>query len=356
MDLSQIRQNIDALDAQIIALLKQRAEQVHHVGEIKKQTNSPIFVPEREEALFAKIDAHNAGELNTESLHHIYREIISASLSMEGGIRVAYLGPEGTWSHYAALMQFGKSSTLIPVSSFDDIFDMIERNQADYGILPIENSTFGAVTTAMDLFAASPLGICAQVALTIRHSLMSSTSLENINRIYSHPQVFGQSRKWIAKNLPLAELIETSSTTKAAQLAANNPADSAALGSPLAAELSGLQILVKEVQDCATNTTRFAVLGKQTTQPTGKDRTSLVIRLHHKPGTLAELLQCFSNNNISLLRIESRPSQVANWDYVFYIDAEGHALASPLKEALQSAEEKCSMIKVLGSYIHTEPV
>ena len=351
MNLSELRQNIDRVDAQIVSLLKERSSYVRGVGEIKKEVNAPIFVPEREQALLEKIETLNAGVLPNQSLLSIYREIISCGYAQEGNLTIAYLGPPGTWSHQAAIKQFGRSVTLIDKPNFSDIFDMVERGQADYGIVPLENSSNGAVTPVMDLFIQSPLKICAQVHLSIKNGLMAKIPREQIKTIYSHPQVLGQCHDWLLRHFPEADLVETSSTTKAALIALQQ-ADkgAAALGTPLAAELFDLTLLEEDVQDKSNNTTRFAVLGHQTTLPTGKDRTSLLFHIHHRPGTLVDALDCFRKHGIDLIRIESRPSKVINWEYVFYVDTVGHALEEPLKSALAEQEQHCSILKILGSY------
>lgn len=357
IDLTKARLAIDEVDARIVELLKKRAEWVHEVGRIKKEKNSPIFVPERETALLNKLNRLNAGVLPEASLQAIYREIISCSFFLEGGLTIAYLGPKGTWSHQAALKQFGKSCELIPCQSFKDVFDMVDRRKAQYGVVPVENSSEGSVTAVMDLFVTSPLKICAQINLNIRNSLMADIPREHIRILYSHPQVLGQTRNWIQRHFPNAELVETSSTTKASILAKENAAMGAAsLGCPLAAELFGLNILEEDVQDQSCNTTRFAVIGRQETQPSGRDRTSLLIRIQHKPGTLAEVVNCFQRHNNNLIRIESRPSKVINWEYVFYIDAAGHIQESPLRETLPELEQHCSMLKILGSYADTDVI
>ena len=355
--LTKARLAIDEVDARIVELLKKRAEWVHEVVRIKKLKNSPIFVPDRETALLNKFNRVNAGVLPEASLQAIYREIISCSFFLEGGLTIAYLGPKGTWSHQAALKQFGKRCELIPCQSFKDVFDMVDRGKAQYGVVPVENSSEGSVTAVMDLFVTSPLKICAQINLNIRNSLMADIPREHIRILYSHPQVLGQTRNWIQRHFPNAELVETSSTTKASILAKENAAMGAAsLGCPLAAELFGLNILEEDVQDQSCNTTRFAVIGRQETQPSGRDRTSLLIRIQHKPGTLAEVVNCFQRHNNNLIRIESRPSKVINWEYVFYIDAAGHIQKSPLRETLPELEQHCSMLKILGSYADTDVI
>lgn len=355
--LAKARLAIDEVDAQIVELLKHRARWVHEVGRIKKEHDSPIFVPERETALLNKLNSLNAGVLPEASLQAIYREIISCSFFLEGGLTIAYLGPKGTWSHQAALKQFGKSCKLIACQSFKDVFDMVDLGKAQYGVVPVENSSEGAVSTVMDLFATSSLKICAQINLNIRYALMADVPREHIRILYSHPQALGQTRNWILRHFPNAEVVETSSTTKASILAKENAAmGGASLGCPLAAELFGLNILEEDIQDQPGNTTRFVVIGRQDTQPSGRDRTSLLIRIQHKPGTLAEVINCFQRHNNNLIRIESRPSKAINWEYVFYIDAVGHIQESPLRETLPELEQHCSMLKILGSYADTDVV
>lgn len=355
MDLSELRQNIDQVDSQIVDLLKQRSSYVREVGEIKKTDNAPIFVPEREKALLEKIEALNGGVLPRQSLLSIYREIISCGYAQEGSLTIAYLGPPGTWSHQAAFKQFGKSVTLIDRPNFADVFDMVERGEADYGLVPLENSSNGAVTPVMDLFIQSHLKICAQIHLSIKNGLMASIPKEEIKTIYSHPQVLGQCHDWLLRNFPDADLVETSSTTKAALIAVEQASKgAAALGTPLAADLFDLTLLEADVQDKSNNTTRFAVLGHQETLPTGKDRTSILFHIHHRPGTLVDALACFRKYEIDLIRIESRPSKVVNWEYVFYVDAVGHASEEPLKSTLTELEQHCSILKILGSYPQVE--
>ncbi|MEG0025457.1 MAG: prephenate dehydratase [Akkermansia sp.] len=351
MELPELRQNIDCIDAQIIELLKQRFSYVRQIGDLKKENNAPVFVPEREFSLISKLETLNQGSIPKQSLLAIYREIISCGYAQEGNLRIAYLGPPGTWSHIAAIKQFGRSVTLLDTPNFSDIFDMVSRGKAHYGIVPVENSTNGAVTPVLDLFVQSPLKICAQIHLSIKNALMANVPCEQIRTIYSHPQPLGQCSHWILRHFPNAELVETSSTTKAAQLASEQSSQgAAAIGTPLAAELFGLTLLEEDAQDNSNNTTRFAIIGHQESLPTGKDRTSLLFHIHHQPGTLVSALDCFKKHNIDLIRIESRPSKVINWEYVFYVDTLGHAQEEPLRSALKELEQHCSLLKILGSY------
>lgn len=354
MNLSDIRHSIDDLDEQIIRLLHRRFDLVQQVGHIKKEDSAPIFVPEREAALYARISRHNAGKLPEKALKAIYREIISCSFILEGNFKVAYLGPEGTWSHQAAIQQFGSSIDMIPCPGFKEVFDAVERENASYGVVPVENSTYGSVAPVMDIFVNSPLRICAQMQLRIQNCLLGNINRDEIRTIYSHPQILGQCHNWIERNYPDVRLIETASSTEAARIAAERAAEGvAAIGSPLAAQLNKLSVLEENIQDHPFNKTRFVIIGTQETKPTGNDRTSLCFTVHHRAGSLADVLDRFKKHGINLWSIESRPSRQVDWEYVFYVDVEGHALNEPLKSCLLDVGNTCSFLKVFGSFPET---
>lgn len=351
MTLDELRGEIDRIDEQIVTLIKQRMRCVHGVGEIKKDAHSHIFVPERESQLIAKILKHNAGELPEKGLKSIYRQIVSMSLHLEGGIKVGYLGPPGTWSHQAAQARFGDSVELQPYPSFQQIFRAVELGEINYGVVPIENSTYGKISQAIDLLGSTELRICAQIHLSVRNCLLSNTERPNIRKIYSHAQVLGQCREWLRNNFPNAELISTASTSVAAKIAhdeAHNGA--AALGSELAAELNHVRVLERNVQDKAGNTTRFAVIGNQTTAPSGHDRTTICFGVPHTAGSLVEVLSVFKEHGINIYCMDSRPTRDTAWEYLFYIDVEGHADQTPLKECVDILHRRTPMFKVLGSY------
>ncbi len=351
MNLDDIRKHIDEIDGQLLDLLSDRADLVHQVGEVKKRDGLQIYAPEREEALLRRLIERNKGRLPEKSIRAIYREIMSAALALEDDLKIAYLGPEGTWTHQAAIKKFGHSVAYSPQPNFAEVFDQVTRRQADYGVVPIENSTEGAVSHTLDLFVDSPLQICAQILLRIENGLMASIPREQIKTLYSHPQVFGQCRNWILRNFPEADLVEVSSTTRAAQLARDNAAQgAAALGGALAAEMNGLTMLESSIQDRATNTTRFLVIGEKTCPPTGKDRTSILFAIHDRPGSLVRALQAFDQFQINMSKIESRPSKRKDWEYVFYVDLSGHCDDPELKNAIEELEKHCSMVKLLGSY------
>lgn len=354
MPLNNVRDRIDAIDTQIIDLLAQRVEAVHEVGEIKKKEGLQIYAPEREDALLQSLAAKNQGRMPDDALRAIYREIMSMALHLEDELKIAYLGPEGTWTHQAAIKKFGQSVDYLPHANFAEVFEAVTRRHASYGVVPIENSTEGAVSHTLDLFVESPLRICAQILLRIENSLMAAIPREQIKTIYSHPQVFGQCRNYLLQNFPEADLVEVSSTTRAAQLAKQNAADgAAAMGGGLAAQLHGLEMLDEAVQDRATNTTRFLVIGEKTCPPTGNDRTSILFSVHDRPGSLVQALQCFDQKAINMSKIESRPSKQKDWEYIFYVDFAGHCEDPEIKTALSSLEQHCSILKILGSYPDT---
>lgn len=349
MSLSEIRKQIDQIDDKLMALLNERADLVHEVGVIKKKEGVAIYAPEREEQLLRALEAKNKGRLPAKSIRAIYREIMSASLALEKDLTIAYLGPEATWTHQAARQKFGASIDYAPQPSITDVFNAVARGKADYGVVPIENSTEGAVNHTLDVFMESDLKICAQILLKIENNLLAKVPREEIRKIYSHPQVFGQCRHWLRNNLPKVDLIEVSSTTRAAELAAQE-AGAAALAGKMAAEFYGLNILEAAIQDSPNNTTRFLVIGHETCPPTGNDKTSLMFCLQDKPGALFSVLEPFKALGINMSKIESRPSKRKQWEYFFFVDVDGHADDPALISALEKIQPCCSVIKILGSY------
>ena len=351
MTLDEIRVQIDSIDSQLLDLLSQRGDLVHEVGIIKKRDDLQIYAPERENALLNKLVKMNKGRLPERSIRAIYREIMSAALALEDDLKIAYLGPEGTWTHQAAIKKFGHSVEYLPQPNFAEVFDQVARRKASYGVVPIENSTEGAVSHTLDLFVDSPLHICAQILLRIENNLMASIPREEIKTIYSHPQVFGQCKNWLLRHFPEADLVEASSTTRAAQIAAKKAHEgAAALGGTLAAELNDLQILESSIQDRATNTTRFLVVSEKTCPSTGNDRTSILFAVRDQPGSLVEALKAFDEFEINMSKIESRPSKQKDWEYIFYVDLAGHCEDKKLSKALRELETHCSLVKLLGSY------
>jgi chorismate mutase/prephenate dehydratase len=352
MTLGEIRFRIDALDSELLKLLNQRADLVHEVGVLKKRDGVAIYAPEREEQLLRaliELNERHKGRLPASAVQAIYREIMSASFALEKGLIIAYLGPTATWSHQAAREKFGASVEYAAQSSIAEVFNIVARGKADYGVVPIENSTEGAVSYTLDQFMDSDLRVCAQFSLRIENNLLAKIAREQIRVVYSHPQVIGQCRQWLRHNLPHVDLIEVSSTTRAAELAATE-LNSAALAGRLAAEVYGLNILEASVQDSPNNTTRFLIIGPNGCPPTGDDKTSLMFSLQDKPGALFSALAPFKDLRINMSKIESRPSKRKAWEYFFFVDVDGHAEDPALVKALAELKNHCTFVKILGSY------
>ena len=349
MDLSHLRKKIDALDAKIIGLLNDRAAITLSIGQEKIKNKKPIYAPDREQDVLKRIKGLNGGPIKNEAVEAIYREIMSASLNLEKPLRIAYMGPEATFSHLASLKKFGSSVGHVACDNVAEVFHRVESGDCDYGVVPIENSIEGVVTHTMDLLVESDLKICSQVLLDVTHQLMSKGSLSQIKEVYSHPQVLGQCRQWLMKNCPKAHLMPVVSTTKAAQMVANKK-NAACIASQVAASLYGLNILKKNIQDSTHNITRFLVISTMDVPPTGHDRTSLVFSIKDKVGALHAMLTPFMKHKINLTKIESRPSKKKAWDYYFFVDCEGHLSDPRVARALQQLEGMCKFLKILGSY------
>jgi len=347
--IEECRNEIDRIDGEIVRLLNERAGYAQKIGNIKMEANAPIYVPEREKAVKDKLSALNAGPLSDGAVQTIYREIISAMIALERPISVAFLGPRDTFSHMAAVEVFGGSAEYHPLPSFSDIFTEVERGRIDYGIVPVESSMGGSVSDTQDRFISSDLKIINEMMLHITQNLLSNTSLEAVRRVYSKDNALLQCRNWLRANVPAAELVETSSTAEAARRAAGEEG-AAAIASRMAAGTYSLNILAERIEDAPHNFTRFLVLGRQIVQPTGDDKTSLLVSIKDKPGALYSLLTPFSESNISLTRIESRPSQKKAWEYVFFIDLLGHVDDAPVRDVIARLEEQVHTLKVLGSF------
>jgi len=351
MRLAKSRNKIDKIDHDIIDLLNKRAEVTLEVRKIKKGLKKDIYTPHREKEIYEKILKNNKGPLREESLKAIYREIMSGSLSLQKPIEIAYLGPSLTFTHLAALSKFGSSVGYIDCSGIGEVFGEVEKGRADYGVVPIENSIEGAVNHTFDMFVNSDLKVCSEIYLEISHNLLGSAkNVKKIKKIYSHPQVFAQCRIWIEKNIPRAELIEVSSTSKAAELTAKSKSDTACIANKLAAKKYGLKVLSSAIEDTAHNVTRFLVIGKTLTEPTGDDKTSIMLSIKDKVGALHDILIPFKKNKINLTKIESRPSRLKAWEYYFFVDLEGHYTNKKIKKAVKELGNGCDYIKVLGSY------
>lgn len=349
-DIGELRKKIDAIDDSILEILNKRAELVKEVGKVKVQGKREFYVPNREKEIYERLARNNKGPFSNESIRAIFREIISASLSLEHPLKIAFLGPQATFTHLACIQQFGLSADMVPVKSIADVFEAVERGETDYGVVPIENSTEGIVTHTLDMFVDSNLQIVAEVVLEISHFLLSKTGrMEDIRKVCSHPQPIAQCRSWLAKNLPNIPVTETASTAVAAQMAANDP-EVAAIASEVAAGIYDLKIVKKRIEDNVNNFTRFLVIGRKSPERSGSDKTSAMFAVKDEAGALYRMLEPFSKHNINLTKIESRPMKTRAWKYIFFLDMEGHISEPHVKEAIDELSKICLFTKVLGSY------
>ncbi len=351
MDLSQLRKKIDDLDQKIIGLLNDRTEFAREVGKKKIEAGKEIYAPDRESEVYQKIDRLAAkGVLPKDALKSIYREIMSAALALEKPLKIAYLGPEATFTHLAALSKFGSSVEYRSCASISEIFREVEQGRADYGVTPIENSIDGGVSHTLDMFIDSDLKICSEIYSEIAQNLMSNAkSLKDIRRVYSKTEAFGQCRMWLESHLHHAELLEASSTSAAAKRATDEEG-AAAIGSKLAATFYNLPVVAEAIQDFANNVTRFLVISKQIPAKTQHDKTSILVSIRDKVGALYEMLLPIKKYRVNMTKIESRPSKKKAWDYYFYIDLEGHVADPRVAKMLAEMEKKVKFLKVLGSY------
>jgi chorismate mutase/prephenate dehydratase len=350
MSLSEWRKEIDRIDEEILQLLNRRAEMAQQIGLAKSSARSHYFTPEREHIVFKRLFAANKGPLENSAVRAVYREIISACRALEKPLAVAFLGPEGTFSHLAAIARFGTSCVFTPTESIAGVFTQVERGGADYGIVPVENSWAGVVPETLDTFMNSNLRVVSEVFQPITHNLLSHCeNLESIQRLYSHFQPLAQCRQWLRNHLPNVEEIEASSTSKAAELAAQDR-QSAAIATHLAAERNELPILCEHIEDNPTNRTRFLVLGYNEPEPTGRDKTSLMFSVHNRAGELVHALNAFEKYDVNLTMIESRPTKSAAWQYVFYIDVQGHTKDAAVTKAVEMLKKQSLFVRVLGSY------
>jgi chorismate mutase / prephenate dehydratase len=348
--LKPLRERIDALDAQLIALLNQRAAIALEVGEVKKHFNAPVFRPEREQQVIARLQDMSAGPLAGEHISAIWREIMAASRALEKTLKAAFLGPVGTYSEEAMHEYFGQSIEGLPCPSIDEVFRSVEAGAAEFGVVPIENSTEGAVSRTLDLLLQTQLLIGGELALPIHHNLLSlSGDLSGVTRVCAHPQALAQCQGWLASNAPHLERQAVASNAEGARLAAADPAV-AARGGARAATHYGLQVAHALIQDDPHNRTRFVMIGKQPTGVSGNDLTSLIVSVANEPGAMFKLLEPLARHGVSMTRFESRPARVGTWEYYFYIDVEGHRDDAPVAAALSELGEKAEFLKILGSY------
>jgi len=349
--LQAVRARIDEIDEKIQALITERAKCAEEVARQKGNGPDVVFYrPEREAQVLRAVMARNEGPLSNETMARHFREIMSSCLALQYPMKIAFLGPAGTFTQEAATKHFGHAVTTVPLAAIDEIFREVESGSAHYGVVPVENSTEGVVNHTLDMFINSPLKICGEVALRIHHNLMSNAKdLKAIKKLFVHHQAQAQCREWLDGNLPGVNWVVVSSNAEAARCAAEEEG-AAAIAGEMAAEIYGLNILAQNIEDEPDNTTRFLVIGNQLSQRSGHDKTSLLLSTANSPGALHKLLKVFADNHISMTRIESRPSRRGMWDYVFFIDIEGHVEEASVATALSALESDAYVAKILGSY------
>lgn len=350
MSLSDLRKEIDSVDMQILELLNRRAKVVQEVGHTKSRENTHYFTPEREFNIFQRLTSSNTGPLDSSAIRAIYREILSAMRALEKPLAIAFLGPETTFSHLASLSRFGRSANYRPVESISEVFSVVERNTVDYGVVPVENSWAGVIPETLDTFMNSNLRVLSEIYLPISHNLLTKcAALPDIKRLYSHFQPVAQCKQWLKNHLSHAQIVDASSTAKAAEMAAGDP-ESAAIATHLAAERVELPILCEHIEDNPTNRTRFWVLGYNEPEPTGKDKTSILFSVPNKSGELVHALSAFEKHSVNMTMIESRPTKVEAWQYAFYVDVQGHIRDYNVEKAVGLLKEHSLFVRVLGSY------
>lgn len=353
MNIPEHRKAIDRLDGQLVRVLNERTKHVLAIGEIKLKAGEEIYAPHRERAVLQRLCHLNRGPMTNDQLRAVYREIMSSALALEKSMNIAYLGPEATFTHQAAIRRFGSSLHYAAQKTIADVFTEVSKNRADYGVVPVENSTEGVVTHTLDMFVDSDLKVVSQIVLPVQQCLLSNSARAKIRKLFAHPQSLAQCRGWVQNHLPRVEIIETSSNARSAELAAKGKV-TAAIAGILAAEKYGLRVLEQDIQDNAANATRFLVLGRQCSPPTGQDRTSLMISITDKVGALHHALAAFRRYRINMTKIESRPSKRKAWEYFFFIDCDGHFQDRKVANAIRLLGEHCNFVKVLGSYPNTE--
>ncbi|XLZ72596.1 prephenate dehydratase [Massilia sp. SR12] len=348
--LKPLREKIDAIDAQILALLNERAKVAEQVGHVKAETNAPVFRPEREAQVLRGVAERNPGPLGGREVQTIFREIMSACRALERRVTVAFLGPAGTFSEQAVYAQFGTAIEAVPCASIDEVFRATEAGTADFGVVPVENSSEGAVNRTLDLMLATPCLISGEIAIAVHHSLMTRTgSMEGVQVICAHSQALAQCQVWLNQNYPNVERRAVASNAEAARMAGDDPTI-AAIASEHAGAQYGLGVTHAHIQDDPHNRTRFVVIGSLQTNPSGKDHTSLVLAVPNKAGAVYHLLAPLSKHGVSMTRFESRPARIGTWEYYFYVDVEGHVQDLSVARALAELKDNAAFFKVLGSY------
>jgi chorismate mutase/prephenate dehydratase len=347
--LDALRKRIDEYDRQIVPLLNARAQVVVEIGKLKQATGTPVYAPDREKAVLDRVRKLNAGPLSDRCLEAVYREVMSGSFALEKELRIGFLGPAGSFSHAAAIGKFGSSVEYVPLADIPGVFEEVVRGHVDYGLVPIENSLHGGVIDTLDAFLQHSAKICAEVLTTIHHNLLAREPWEKVKSIHSKPEVFSQCRKWLASTAKDREVHPAASTSSAAELASTHDGV-AAIGSAVAAQIYGLQVLFENIEDNPDNVTRFFVIGREGARRSGDDKTAVMFTTAHTPGALALVLDVFKENGINLTDVEKRPSKKVNWEYYFFIDAQGHADDAAMQRAISEARKHCLQLTVLGSY------
>jgi len=350
--LSELRDKIDAIDKQILQLINQRACCAMEVAKTKiaQGENGTFYRPDRESLVLRRIKELNEGPLSDDTAARFFRELMSACLALEKPLDVAFLGPEGTFTQQAAFKHFGHAVKTVPAATINEIFSSVESGNCQFGVVPVENSTEGVISHTLDRFLSSPLKICGEVEIRVHHNLMGNVeSLADITEVFSHQQSLAQCRQWLDRHLPHAQRIAVNSNAEAARLVSTK-IQAAAIAGQVAAELYGLNTLEKNIEDESNNTTRFIIIGQQTSASTGNDKTSLVVSTGNQPGALHKILEPFARFGIGMMHIESRPSRQGLWDYVFFIDIEGHCEDKCVAQALELLKGNVHMLNILGSY------
>ncbi len=349
-ELRGLREKIDAIDDEILRLLNKRAEIVIEVALIKRKENARFYSPQREKEIFERLTSINKGPFPNSAIKPLFREILSASLSLEQPLKVAYFGPVATFTHLAAMRYFGASASLIPVEGIKDVFEAVYSGQTEFGVVPVENSNEGVVSYTLDMFMDYELKISGEVMLKISHNLLSrSGEKSKIKKIYSHPQPTAQCRKWLERNMPGIPIKEATSTAKAAEIASRED-DSAAIASEVAAKIYDLHFVERHIEDFKDNYTRFFIISWEPAAKTGRDKTSIMFSTKDRPGALFTVLEPFKQAKINLTKIESRPSKRKAWEYIFFVDMEGHTEDKKVMKAIEEVSEGCLYLKILGSY------
>ena len=348
-DLEALRHRIDEVDRRLIEVLSERARIVVEIGRAKGKSGDPIYVPHREQEVLARALANNPGPLSDRTIEGIYRELMSGSFTLELPLRVGYLGPPGSFSHIAAVRHFGSSVECTDLHAIDGVFEEVAAGRCHYGLVPYENSIGGSVTDTLDVFREHEVTIYAEALIEVSQSLLANCPPDEIQRIFSRRQAFGQCRRWLSRQFPDAELMETESTAAAVKRAATEP-QSAAIGSTLAGKIYGVKLLFEHVEDKPNNVTRFLVIGREAALPSGDDKTTMMFVTADKPGALVDVLAVFRDADINLSHIDKRPSGRTNWEYTFFIDCAGHCHDPNMAAAIEAAHRHCVSLKVLGSY------